>query len=142
MRALEVMESTGRSILSFRKGDHSKRDFNIVKLGLELTKEELHCNINFRVDNMMKSGLPEEVKMLVPYRELNALHTVGYAELFDHLDHKISLEEAVEEIKKHTRQYAKRQMTWFRKDKEIRWFSPGQIKEMIAFAEEKIRNGK
>lgn len=140
MRALEVMESTGRSILSFRKGDHSKRDFNIVKLGLELTKEELRRNINFRVDNMMKNGLPEEVKMLLPYRELNALQTVGYAELFDYLDQKISMEEAEEEIRKHTRQYAKRQMTWFRKDKEIRWFSPGQIKEMIAFAEKQIRD--
>lgn len=140
MRALEVMESTGRSILSFRKGDHSKRDFNIVKLGLELTKEELRRNINFRVDNMMKNGLPEEVKMLLPYRELNALQTVGYAELFDYLDQKISMEEAVEEIRKHTRQYAKRQMTWFRKDKEIRWFSSGQIKEMIAFAEKQIRD--
>jgi len=130
MRALEVVESTGQSILSFRKGEKAQRDFNILKIGLELSKEELHHNIHTRVDQMMQAGLLDEVKQLLPYRHLNALQTVGYAELFDHLDGNLALEEAVERIKINTRQYAKRQMTWFRKDKEIEWFVPGYVDEM------------
>ncbi|MEO7984313.1 MAG: tRNA (adenosine(37)-N6)-dimethylallyltransferase MiaA [Bacteroidota bacterium] len=133
MRALEVVESTGQSVLSFRKGKKAPRDFNIIKFGLELPKEELQRNINTRVDEMMRAGLLDEVKQLIPFCHLNALQTVGYAELFDHLNGKISLAKAVEEIKIHTRQYAKRQMTWFKKDKEIKWFSPVQGKEMIGW---------
>jgi tRNA dimethylallyltransferase len=125
MRALEVVEGTGQSILSFRKGEKAKRDFAIVKTGLELSREELHRNINTRVDKMMEAGLLEEVRSLVPYKNLNALRTVGYAELFDYIDGKISLEKAVEQIKINTRQYAKRQVTWFKKDKEIEWVLPG-----------------
>jgi tRNA dimethylallyltransferase len=91
------------------------------KIGLYLPKEELHEHINRRVDKMMEAGLLEEVRRLLPYRALNALQTVGYSELFDHLDGKLSLEQAVEAIKMNTRRYAKRQMTWFRKDPAIRW---------------------
>ena len=131
MRALEVVESTGQSVLSFRKGEKVKRDFSIIKIGVELPKEELHRNIHTRVDNMMKAGLQEEVKGLLSFRKLNALQTVGYAELFDWLDGNISLEKAMEQIKTATRQYAKRQITWFKKDKELQWFSPVQIKEII-----------
>ncbi|MBP6233884.1 MAG: tRNA (adenosine(37)-N6)-dimethylallyltransferase MiaA [Chitinophagaceae bacterium] len=131
MRALEVVESTGQSVLSFRKGEKVKRDFSIIKIGVELPKEELHRNIHTRVDNMMKAGLQEEVKGLLSFRKLNALQTVGYAELFDWLDGTISLEKAMEQIKTATRQYAKRQMTWFKKDKELQWFSPVQINEII-----------
>jgi tRNA dimethylallyltransferase len=127
MRALEVMESTGQSILSFRKGAKAQRDFTIIKIGLELPKEELHHNIHTRVDQMMQAGLLDEVKQLLPYRHLNALQTVGYAELFDYFDGNLTLEEAVERIKINTRQYAKRQLTWFRKDKEIEWFGPGDM---------------
>jgi tRNA dimethylallyltransferase len=134
MRALEVVESTGQSILSFQKGEKVKKDFNIIKIGLELPKEELYQNINTRIDQMMELGLLEEVKNLLPYKNLNALQTVGYTEFFDHLDGKISLPEAVELIKKNTRHYAKRQMTWFKKDKEIQWFAPMQVNEMIEFA--------
>ena len=130
-RALEVVESTGQSVLSFRKGEKVKRDFSIIKIGVELPKEELHRNIHTRVDNMMKAGLQEEVKGLLSFRKLNALQTVGYAELFDWLDGTISLEKAMEQIKTATRQYAKRQMTWFKKDKELQWFSPVQINEII-----------
>jgi tRNA dimethylallyltransferase len=130
MRALEVAEATGKSILEFRKGEKTKRDFNIVKIGLELPKEELHRNINARVDKMIEEGLVEEVKGLLPYKNLNALQTVGYTEIFDYLDGKISLEKAIEEIKKNTRQYAKRQMTWFKKDKEIKWFNPQETVKM------------
>lgn len=130
MRALEVMEATGQSILSFRKGAKATRNFTIVKVGLELPREELVRNINTRVGQMMAAGLLDEVKGLLRYKELNALQTVGYAELFDHLEGKLSLE-AVERIKINTRQYAKRQMTWFKKDKEITWFSPAQTTAMI-----------
>jgi len=130
MRALEVIESTGDSILSFRKNDKTKRDFNIIKIGLELPKEELHRNINARVDKMMEAGLPAEVEQILPNKNLNALQTVGYAELFYYLDGKISLQEAVELIKQNTRQYAKRQMTWFKKDKEIKWYSPSDIQKI------------
>lgn len=125
MRALEVMEATGQSVLVFRTGKKTARDFTIKKIGIELPKEELHRRINARVDQMMKAGLLDEVKSLVPYKELNALQTVGYKELFDYLEGKTSLERAVELIKQNTRQYAKRQLTWFKKDKDIQWVSAG-----------------
>ena len=121
MRALEVKLSTGRSILEFHSSRKKKRDFKIIKIGLELPKEQLRQNINSRVDKMMQEGLLDEVRSLLPYQKLNALQTVGYKELFDHLNGKISLEEAVEKIKTNTRQYAKRQMTWFKKDKGVKW---------------------
>ena len=133
MRALEVAESTGQSILSFRQKKKATRDFTIIKIGLKLPKEELHRNINNRVDKMIAAGLIEEVKQLRAYKNLNALQTVGYPEIFDWLDEKITLPEAIERIKINTRQYAKRQLTWFKRDKEIEWFSPGQVKEMIEF---------
>lgn len=137
MRALEVVESTGQSILYFRTGEPAKRDFSIVKIGLELPKEELHRNINFRVDQMMSNGLLEEVKLLSSYKNLNALQTVGYSEIFDYLSDKISLDEAIELIKKNTRQYAKRQMTWYKKDKEVNWFPPDQKKEVLNLVKSK-----
>lgn len=130
MRALEVIESTGQSILSFRKGGKARRDFNIIKIGLELPKEELHRNINTRVDAMMAAGLLNEVRSLLPYKKMNALQTVGYAELFEYIEGQISLTHAIEEIKTHTRQYAKRQMTWFRKDESIQWFHPADVNGM------------
>lgn len=135
MRALEVIESTGQSILLFQRKQKQKRDFNIIKIGLELPKEELHKNINARVGKMMNEGLLSEVQNLLPYKKLNALQTVGYSELIKHLDGKISLEMAVELIKQNTRQYAKRQMTWFKKDKEVKWFSPFSEKEITEFVQ-------
>src|SRR5688572_8402954 len=133
MRALEVIESTGQSILSFQKGKKTERDFKIIQIGLELPKDQLHDNINARVDRMMKLGLLDEVRTLLPYKQLNALQTVGYAELFDHLEGKTGLPEAVELIKQHTRQYAKRQLTWFCKNKEIKWFDLGDTKGIKEF---------
>lgn len=132
MRALEVFESTGKSILSFRIGNRTQRNFHIHKIGLELPKEELQRNIDQRVEDMLEAGLLDEVKDLIPYKQLNALNTVGYKEIFNYLDGKGSLEEATEKIKIHTRQYAKRQMTWFKKDKEINWFHPDQVDEIKA----------
>lgn len=133
MRALEVVESTGRSVLNFRKGQKADREFNIIKIGLELLKEQLHENINKRVDKMIDYGLVQEVKSLQPFYKLNALQTVGYSEIFDYLNGKISLNEATRDIQTNTRQYAKRQMTWFKKDADIKWFSPVQTEEIIKF---------
>ncbi|MBI3138793.1 MAG: tRNA (adenosine(37)-N6)-dimethylallyltransferase MiaA [Sphingobacteriales bacterium] len=135
MRALEVVLSTGQSIFSFHKKEKMQRDFSIIKTGLDLSREELHRNIHTRVDKMMEQGLPEEARSLLPYRDLNALQTVGYSEMFAYLDGTLSLEKAVEEIKTHTRQYARRQLTWFRKDKEIQWFSPLAYDEMRSWIE-------
>lgn len=133
MRALEVMESTGKSILSFHKRIKTKRDFRIVKIGLQLPKEELHKRINARVDAMMEKGLLEEANNLLPFKNLNALQTVGYSELFDYFDGKINLPDAIELIKKNTRQYAKRQMTWFKRDKEVKWFSSMEMDVITEF---------
>lgn len=133
MRALEVIESTGNSISFYRKGEKSKRDFSIIKVGLELPKEELINRINRRVDMMMEEGLLDEVKNLSAYKSLNALQTVGYKELFNYMDKKISLLEAIKRIKISTRQYAKRQLTWFKKDKEVAWFHPEATNEIINY---------
>jgi tRNA dimethylallyltransferase len=130
MRALEVMESTGQPIVSFRKGAKAERNFTIIKTGLEIPKEELQRNINIRTDKMMETGLLNEAKGLVPYKTLNALQTVGYKELFDYLQGNISLDDAVSQIKINTRQYAKRQMTWFKKDKSINWFHSQELEGM------------
>ncbi len=133
MRALEVMEGTGQSVLTFRRGEKAHRDFHIVKIGLELPKEELQQRIHTRVDQMMQAGQLEEVKRLVPYKHFNALQTVGYKELFAYLEGTIPLEKAIEQMKINTRQYAKRQMTWFKKDGEMKWFAPSQVDEIIRF---------
>ncbi len=138
MRALEVVESTGQSILSFQKGEKVKRDFHIIKIGLELPKEELHRNINTRVEAMLAMGLMDEVRSLSAYRQLNALQTVGYAELFDHLDGETTLQQATDNIKTHTRQYAKRQMTWFKKDKEFLWFHPQELEKIKEHLEDAL----
>ena len=139
MRALEVIESTGQSIFSFRGNKKIKRDFRIIKIGLELPKEELHTNINLRVDKMINDGLVEEVRSLQGYRDVNALQTVGYSEIFEHLDEKMSLEAAIEEIKRNTRQYAKRQLTWFKKDKEIHWINARQKSEIVSMAQKLVQ---
>jgi len=133
MRALEVLLSTGRSIRSFQRQQPQERDFRIIKTGLELPREQLYQNINHRVDEMMKQGLLDEVKGLTPLRQLNALQTVGYSELFKYLDGSISLDEAIEEIRKNTRHYAKRQMTWFRKDPSIKWFLPTEFDTLKSY---------
>lgn len=115
LRALEVKLSTGKSILDFQTRKKVQRDFAIKNVVLELSREQLYRNINNRVDQMMEAGLLQEAEKLFQYRHLNALQTVGYKELFDYMEGKISLPEAIEEIKKNTRHYAKRQVTWFKK---------------------------
>jgi tRNA dimethylallyltransferase len=124
MRALEIISFTGNSILSYQTHQKEKRDFNILKIGLELPRPVLYDRINARVDKMIADGLIEEASSLQPYQDLNALQTVGYSELFDYFNEKISREKAIEMIKQNTRHYAKRQMTWFKKDQEINWLVP------------------
>jgi tRNA dimethylallyltransferase len=124
MRALEVKLSTDRSIMTFHSKAIKNRAFDIKKIGLQLQRNELYKKINERTDRMMGNGLLEEARGLLGSRHLNSLQTVGYPELFDFIDGKTSLENAVERIKQHTRLYAKRQMTWFGKDQSIEWISP------------------
>ncbi len=129
LRAVEVYRISGIPYSSFRKNETPKRPFNILRIGIDMPREELVSRINTRVEEMMQNGLLEEVKALLPFRDLNALNTVGYKELFGYLDGKSSLEEAVENIRVNTRRYAKRQMTWFRKDKEIKWIVSPDLEE-------------
>lgn len=138
IRALEVKLHTGRSIREFQQKKNITRDFNVIKLALELPKETLHQRIHFRVHQMMEQGLLAEVQSLHPFKDLNALRTVGYTELFDYIDGNSTLENAVEAIKSNTRYYAKRQMTWFKKDKAFRWFSPGQEEEILKCCTEEL----
>ena len=124
IRALEVCLLSGRPFSSFKTGVHRSRDFEIVKVGLSRSREELYSRIDGRVLEMVREGLVEEVRSLLPYRGCQALNTVGYKEIFDHLDGKVSLDEAVEKIQLNTRHYAKRQITWWRRDPAIHWLDP------------------
>jgi tRNA dimethylallyltransferase len=121
MRALEVKLSTGKSILDFQTHNKKVRDFDIIKIGLDMPREALYERINTRVNVMMQDGLEEEAKALMPFQKLNALQTVGYRELFSYLEDDISLEYAVQMIKQNTRNYAKRQLTWFKADEQVQW---------------------
>ena len=127
MRALEVMLGTGSSIISFQNKKAVERPFKMVKIGLELDREELYQRINDRVLNMIELGLENEVKSLEAYAHLNALQTVGYSEWKDYFEQKISMEKVIENIQQNTRHYAKRQMTWFKRDPATTWFKAGSI---------------
>ena len=127
MRALEVFLATGNSITSYRKAEKKLRDFRMIKIGLELPRELLNQRINLRVDQMVNNGLVQEAKTLLEHRDHNALQTVGYQELFEYFDGKTALDQAIERVKQHSRQYAKRQMTWFKKDKDIIWFDARNV---------------
>lgn len=133
IRGLEVVLSTGQKLSSFLTSNKKERPFNIIKIGLNTEREKLYKQINHRVDVMMQEGLLEEVKSLEAYKELNALKTVGYSEIFDYLDGKIDLVTAIDKIKQNTRRFAKRQLTWFKKDTQTTWFEPGQNKEVLDF---------
>ena len=133
VHALEICLMTGKTYTSFRKREKRQRPFSIVKIGLNRPREELYERINRRVDQMMADGLLEEAKALYPKRHLNALNTVGYKELFDYIDGRWPLEEAVERIKGNTRRYARKQLTWFKKDESIRWFHPDETETIIKY---------
>jgi len=131
IRALEVCLSTGKSFSSFHVGERKTRPFKILKIGMELPRQELNERINQRVDAMLADGWLKEAKTVIELRHLNALNTVGYKELFEHLSGEITLEEATEKIKTNTRRFAKRQMTWFKKDEEIKWFAGPTVDSLI-----------
>jgi tRNA dimethylallyltransferase len=133
VHALEICTMTGRTYTSFRKREKKDRPFRIIKIGLNRDREELYNRINARVDKMMQQGLLEEARNLYRMRELNALNTVGYKELFEYFNGRWSLDEAVERIKGNTRRYARKQLTWYKKDPLIRWFHPDQKKEIIDY---------
>lgn len=133
VHALEICTMTGQTYTSFRRREKRERPFRIIKIGLNRPREELYARINQRVDEMMAGGLLEEVKTMYPKRSLNALNTVGYKELFDYIDGRWPLEEAVERIKGNTRRYARKQLTWYKKDDQIRWFHPDEITTIIDY---------
>lgn len=133
IKALEVCLQTGRTYTSFLTEPAKPRPFRIVKVGLNRPREELYVRINQRVDQMMAQGLLNEAQTLYPLKHLNALNTVGYRELFDYIEGKINLNEAIDLIKRNTRRYAKRQLTWWGRDNEIRWFHPEEIDEIAEY---------
>ena len=131
VHALEICLMTGQTYTSFRKNERKERPFRIVKIGLNRPREELYERINSRVDQMMADGLLEEARRLYPQRELNALNTVGYKEMFAYLDGTWTLDEAVERLKGNTRRYARKQLTWFKKDPDVAWFAPNETEKII-----------
>lgn len=141
IRAIEVCRATGKKFSDLRSNKPQKRPFRIVIIGLNLPREELFRRINERVDRMMAAGLLEEARSLRKYSHLNALNTVGYKELFQYFDDKITLGEAIEKIKVNTRKYAKRQITWFKKDNNIHWFSPYDRAGIMKYLKVKEVNG-
>nr|WP_143715688.1 tRNA (adenosine(37)-N6)-dimethylallyltransferase MiaA [Pedobacter heparinus] len=133
IRGLEFYLSTGTKLSAHLTNSKKVRPFNIIKIGLNMQRPELYQRINQRVDQMMEMGLLDEVKSLLPYRKYNALHTVGYTELFSYLDGEITLQQAIDHIKQNTRRFAKRQLTWFRRDDSTAWFQPGQGAAVIKY---------
>ena len=133
IHALEICYQTGRTYTSFRRQEKKQRPFKIIKIGLNREREELYHRINLRVDQMMTDGLLDEVQSLQSKRTNNALNTVGYKEMFTYLDGTWSLEEAVERIKGNTRRYARKQLTWFKRDEEMRWFHPQQKEDILKY---------
>ena len=133
VHALEICTMTGRTYTSYRKREKKVRPFRIVKIGLNREREELYGRINQRVDEMMRQGLLKEAQKMYLRRDLNALNTVGYKELFGYFDGRWSLEEAVERIKGNTRRYARKQLTWYKKDPQIKWFHPDQKEDIINY---------
>ena len=133
IHALEICHQTGKTYTSFRTQQKKERPFHIIKIGLNRDREELYNRINQRVDQMMEDGLLDEVKGLVDKRQTNALNTVGYKELFDYLDGRWPLDEAVERIKGNTRRYARKQLTWFKRDENMRWFHPDDIQDILNY---------
>jgi tRNA dimethylallyltransferase len=134
MRALEVVLGTGQSITTFQQRKSRKHDFDIVKIGLELPRAELYERIDRRMDMMIEEGLFGEAASLYPYRNHNALQTVGYQEIFDFVEGKYDRDETIRLLKQHSRQYAKRQLTWFKRDPEMIWLHPGNLSDIIDVA--------
>lgn len=136
IHALEICFMTGNTYSSYRKNTKKIRPFNIIKIGLNRPREEMYERINNRVLKMMNQGLIEEAKAVYPQKGLNALNTVGYKELFAYFDGDISLDDAILKIQSNTRQYMRKQVTWFKRDNEIKWFSPTNIEEIINYIDD------
>ncbi|HAH22899.1 MAG TPA: tRNA (adenosine(37)-N6)-dimethylallyltransferase MiaA [Prolixibacteraceae bacterium] len=139
LHALEVCLMTGKTFTSFRTNTIRQRPFRILKIGINQQREILYERINQRVDLMMQAGLLEEARSVYPYKELNSLNTVGYKELFSYFDGLCTLDEAIDLIKRNSRKYARKQLTWFRRDTDIHWFEPHQADQIIAFVQEKLK---
>lgn len=135
IHALEICHMTGKTYTSFRTAEKKQRPFEIIKIGLNRDREELYRRINLRVDRMMEDGLLKEAERMLPYRTENALNTVGYKELFNYFDGLWGLNEAVERIKGNTRRYARKQLTWFKRDEQMRWFHPDDQEAIIKYVE-------
>lgn len=140
IHALEICYMTGKTYTSFRTSPKKERPFRIVKIGLTRDREELYDRINRRVEQMMEDGLLEEARRVYPYRNLNSLNTVGYKEMFKYLDGEWTLPFAMEKIKQNSRIYSRKQMTWFKRDEEIRWFHPEQEAEILEYCRQAIQN--
>jgi len=138
IHALEISIQTGKPYSSFRSNPNKTRSFSIIKIGLNCDRKKLHNRINSRVDQMIDAGLENEARNLHHLKHLNALNTVGYRELFAYFDGKTTLEKAIELIKRNSRRYARKQLTWFRSDNEINWFEPEQSNEIISFLKNQI----
>ena len=139
VRALEVCLHTGEPFSSFRRKELRERPFKTIQIGLERPREELYSRINARMDIMIADGLFEEAKALYPYRNLNALQTVGYKEIFDYIDGQYGREESIRLLKRNSRRYAKRQLTWFKKDTAYKWFHPEALREAIEYIERQLK---
>src|SRR5262249_4002545 len=133
IRALEVKIGTGKSIASFRSNSRYEHPFRMIKIGLELPREALYERIDARMDKMIEAGLFKEAKEVYPFKDHQALQTVGYQEVFDYFDGKTDREEAIRLLKRNSRRYAKRQLTWFKRDPEMTWMDPNNIEEIINF---------
>lgn len=138
MKAIEICIQTGKTYTSFLTKENKNRDFNIIKIGLERNREELYEQINRRVDIMIEEGLLEEAKQFHKYKELNSLNTVGYKELFSYFEGEYDLDEAIRLIKRNSRRYAKRQITWFKRDNEINWFHSDERTEIFKFIKKSL----
>ena len=136
VHALEICHMTGQTYTSFRKAEKKQRPFEIIKIGLNREREELYNRINRRVDSMMEQGLLKEAEEMRPYRQANALNTVGYKELFSYFDGIWELDEAVERIKGNTRRYARKQLTWFKRDQQMKWFHPDEQEQIMKYISE------
>lgn len=138
IHALEICLTTGKAYSSFRSNPNKERPFSIIKIGLDCNREILHNQINHRVDKMINAGLEKEAKTFYPFKHLNSLNTVGYREFFSYFDGDITREKAIELIKRNSRRYARKQLTWFRKDPEMKWFEPTETDRIISYIESKI----
>jgi tRNA dimethylallyltransferase len=140
MRALEVFRATGNPFSTFRNEVKKNLPYHVIKIGLNLDRDELYARIDKRMETMIASGLFEEAEKLYPFRNLNALQTVGYSEIFDFMDGKYDKEEAIRLLKRNSRRYAKRQLTWFVRDKEVQWFRPSEFERIEKYIKENLSN--